>query len=155
MYFQFTHHVKQHNMFAYLTVKATLLRHTTKTFYTYTHSNTNAHHRLKYNRTNYKSHTSNNTSHIFLSKHKKHPSSFLLLFLSPQTSIHANTFFYTYTHVHNIDQSLIGLIHKIPREQPGRIETSRMGCPQGSVFRQMGKARSAALTTSCDNTKIC
>jgi hypothetical protein len=42
--------------------------------------------------------------------------------------------------VHNIDQSLIGLIHKIPREQPGRIETSRMGCPQGSVFRQTGKA---------------
>jgi hypothetical protein len=44
MYFQFTHHIKQHNMFAYLTVKATLLRHIIKTFYTHTHSNTNVHH---------------------------------------------------------------------------------------------------------------
>jgi hypothetical protein len=44
MYFQFTHHITQHNTFAYLNVKATLLRHITKTFYTHTHSNTNVHH---------------------------------------------------------------------------------------------------------------
>jgi hypothetical protein len=29
-----------------------------------------------------------------------------------------------------------------------------MGCPHGSAFRRTGKARSAASTTSCDNTKI-
>jgi hypothetical protein len=44
MYFQFTYHIKQRNMFAYQNVKATLLRHITKTFYTHTHSNTNVHH---------------------------------------------------------------------------------------------------------------
>ena len=32
---------------------------------------------------------------------------------------------------------------------------SRMDCPQGSTFRRTGKARSAASTTSCDNTKHC
>jgi hypothetical protein len=31
-------------MFAYQNVKASLLRHMTKTFYTYTPSNTNVHH---------------------------------------------------------------------------------------------------------------
>jgi hypothetical protein len=44
MFFQFTHHIKQHNTFAYQNVKATLLRHIAKTFYTHTHSNTNVHH---------------------------------------------------------------------------------------------------------------
>jgi 3'-phosphoadenosine 5'-phosphosulfate (PAPS) 3'-phosphatase len=44
LYFQFTHHIKQHNMFAYQNVKATLLRHMTKTFYAHTPSNTNVHH---------------------------------------------------------------------------------------------------------------
>jgi hypothetical protein len=29
-----------------------------------------------------------------------------------------------------------------------------MGCPQGSAFRRTGKVRSAASTTSCDNTKF-
>jgi hypothetical protein len=57
--------------------------------------------------------------------------------------------------MHNIDRSLNKLIHKIPSEQPGRIETSHMGCPQGSVFRRTGKARSATSTTSCENTQFC
>jgi hypothetical protein len=43
--------------------------------------------------------------------------------------------FYTYTHMHNIDQSLNRLIHKIPSEHLGRIEASHMGCPQGLAFR--------------------
>jgi hypothetical protein len=71
MYFQFTHHVRQHNMFSYLTVKATLLRHITKTFlYPHTFQHQCTPHRPKYTYTNYKSHTSNNTSHKFLSKYK-------------------------------------------------------------------------------------
>jgi hypothetical protein len=31
--------------------------------------------------------------------------------------------------------------------------TRRVGCPHGSTFRQTAKARSAASTTSCDNTQ--
>jgi hypothetical protein len=59
MYFQFTHHVRQHNMFSYLTVKATLLRHITKTFlYPHTFQHQCTPHRPKYTYTNYKSHTS-------------------------------------------------------------------------------------------------
>jgi hypothetical protein len=59
MYFQFTHHIKQHNTFAYLNVKATLLRHITKTFlYPHTFQHQCTPHRPKYNYTNYKSHTS-------------------------------------------------------------------------------------------------
>jgi hypothetical protein len=30
-----------------------------------------------------------------------------------------------------------------------------MGCPHGSTFGRTGKARSAASTTSCENTQIC
>jgi hypothetical protein len=71
MYFQFTHHVRQHNMFSYLTVKATLLRHITKPFlYPHTFQHQCTPHRPKYTYTNYKLHTSNNTSHKFLSKYK-------------------------------------------------------------------------------------
>jgi hypothetical protein len=39
MYFQFTHHIKQHNMFAYQNMKATLLLPITKTFYTHIDQN--------------------------------------------------------------------------------------------------------------------
>jgi hypothetical protein len=61
MYFQFTHHITQHNTFAYLNVKATLLRHITKTFlYPHTFQHQCTPHRPKYNYTNYKSHTINN-----------------------------------------------------------------------------------------------
>jgi hypothetical protein len=81
MYFQFTHHVKQHNTFAYLNVKATLLRHITKTFlYPHTFQYQCTQHQPKYNYTNYKSHTSNNTSHIFLSKYKNIRVLFYLFF---------------------------------------------------------------------------
>jgi hypothetical protein len=52
--------------------------------------------------------------------------------------------------MHNIDQSLNRLIHKIPSEQPGRIEASHMGCPQGLAFRRTGMARSATSTVSCE-----
>jgi hypothetical protein len=51
--------------------------------------------------------------------------------------------------MHIIDQSLNRLIHKIPSEQPGRIEASHMGYPQGFAFRRTGKARhrrQAAIT---------
>jgi hypothetical protein len=40
-----------------------------------------------------------------------------------------NIFLHIYTHMLSIDQSLNILIHKIPSEQPGRIEISHMGCP--------------------------
>jgi hypothetical protein len=138
MYFQFNHHIKQHNMFAYQNVKATLLRHITETFYTHIHSNTNVHHIDKNiiiettNRTHQTTHRINSYRNIKTSE-------FLLLFLSPRTSIHTNTFSYTYTHMHNIDQSLNRLIHKIPSEQPGRIEASHMGCPEGLAFRRTAK----------------
>ena len=32
---------------------------------------------------------------------------------------------------------------------------SHTDCPQGSVFRRMGRARSTTSTVSCENTHIC
>jgi hypothetical protein len=59
MYFQFTHHINYTTRLLYLNVKATLLRHITKTFlYPHTFQHQCTPHRPKYNYTNYKSHTS-------------------------------------------------------------------------------------------------
>jgi hypothetical protein len=103
MYFQFTHHIKQHNMFAYQNVKATLLWHITKTFYTHTLQHQCTPHRLKYNCTNYKSHTSNNTSHVFLSKYKNIRVRFyLFFFLHKIQSIPIQ-----FLNMHHIDQNII------------------------------------------------
>jgi hypothetical protein len=155
MYFQFTHHIKQHNMFAYQNVKAILLRHITKTFYTHTHSNTNVHHIDKNiiiqttNRTHQTTHRINSYRNIKTSEFFSTSFSFATNF-NPYQYI----FLHIYTHAQH-RPSLNRLIHKIPSEQPGRIEASHMGCPQGLAFRRMSQARSAASTTSCDNTKHC
>jgi hypothetical protein len=53
----------------------------------------------------FKNLSSQQTTHeIHYYRNLKTSSLFLTCFLSPQTSIHTNTFFYTYTQMHHIDQ---------------------------------------------------
>jgi hypothetical protein len=142
MYFQFTHHVRQHNMFSYLTVKATLLRHITKTFlYPHTFQHQCTPHQTTHRINSYRT---IKTSEFFSTSF-----SFAMNF-NPYQYI----FLHIYTHAQH-RPSLNRLIHKIPSEQPGQIEASHMGCPQGLAFRRTSQARNAASTTSCDNTKHC
>jgi hypothetical protein len=136
MYFQFTHHIKQHNIFAYQNVKATLLRHMTKTFYAHTPSNTNVHH-IDQNIIIQTTNRTHQTIHRIYSYRNIKTFEFLSTSFSFATNF--NPYKYIFLHMHNIDQSLNRLIHKIPSEQPGRIEASHMGCPQGLAFRRTAK----------------
>jgi hypothetical protein len=103
MYFQFTHPIKQHNTFAYLNVKATLLRHITKTFlYPHTFQHQRTPHGPKYNCTNYKSHASNN---LLFSNRKCDPTKhiktfeFLFYFIFFYIRVHSyNLFSHAYKH---------------------------------------------------------
>jgi hypothetical protein len=139
MYFQFTHYIKQHNMFAYLSVKATLLRHITKTFlYPHTFQHPCTPYRPKYNYTNYKSHTSNN---LLFSNRKRDP-----------TNAYNRNALHTSTHIHalpDINQIIRNVNYKSFNLNGIRFEWCKhVVHPTGLVSNT--RARRLALTACCD-----